>query len=77
MEELNSGKVMYAFCQVLDANSGVPKYVLINWASVPSYFLLSSRVWLSYTDPCLPFSAIFLTMCVAYHYSDLNFRIFQ
>ncbi|XP_063066120.1 drebrin-like a [Engraulis encrasicolus] len=30
-EELNSGKVMYAFCRVLDENCGVPKYVLINW----------------------------------------------
>lgn len=31
MEELNSGKVMYAFCRVKDPNSGLPKYVLINW----------------------------------------------
>ncbi|KAM3610980.1 uncharacterized protein V6R79_011756 [Siganus canaliculatus] len=31
VEELNSGKVMYAFCQVQDPNSGLPKYVLINW----------------------------------------------
>ncbi|KAL2099715.1 hypothetical protein ACEWY4_004109 [Coilia grayii] len=31
VEELNSGKVMYAFCRVLDQNCGVPKYVLINW----------------------------------------------
>uniref|UniRef100_UPI0037E9A181 drebrin-like b isoform X1 n=1 Tax=Semicossyphus pulcher TaxID=241346 RepID=UPI0037E9A181 len=31
VEELNSGKVMYAFCRVLDPNSGLPKYVLINW----------------------------------------------
>ncbi|XP_051964596.1 drebrin-like protein B isoform X4 [Xyrauchen texanus] len=30
-EELNSGKVMYAFCRVQDPNSGLPKYVLINW----------------------------------------------
>jgi len=30
-EELNSGKVMYAFCRILDENCGVPKYVLINW----------------------------------------------
>ncbi|XP_039530645.1 drebrin-like b isoform X2 [Pimephales promelas] len=30
-EELNSGKVMYAFCRVKDPNSGLPKYVLINW----------------------------------------------
>ncbi|XP_042586175.1 drebrin-like protein B isoform X7 [Cyprinus carpio] len=31
VEELNSGKVMYAFCRVEDPNSGLPKYVLINW----------------------------------------------
>ncbi|XP_061590063.1 drebrin-like protein A isoform X3 [Cololabis saira] len=31
VEELNSGKVMYAFCRVQDTNSGMPKYVLINW----------------------------------------------
>ncbi|XP_069034437.1 drebrin-like b isoform X4 [Embiotoca jacksoni] len=31
VEELNSGKVMYAFCRVLDPNSGLSKYVLINW----------------------------------------------
>uniref|UniRef100_A0A8C2XGD5 Drebrin-like b n=1 Tax=Cyclopterus lumpus TaxID=8103 RepID=A0A8C2XGD5_CYCLU len=31
VEELNSGKVMYGFCRVLDPNSGLPKYVLINW----------------------------------------------
>ncbi|XP_021230662.1 drebrin-like protein [Numida meleagris] len=31
VEELNSGKVMYAFCRVKDPNSGLPKYVLVNW----------------------------------------------
>ncbi|XP_034457445.1 drebrin-like a isoform X1 [Hippoglossus hippoglossus] len=31
VEELNSGKVMYAFCRVEDPNSGLPKYVLVNW----------------------------------------------
>ncbi len=37
VEELNSGKVMYAFCRVEDPNSGLPKYVLINWVGfVPS-----------------------------------------
>ncbi|KAI3361868.1 hypothetical protein L3Q82_002191 [Scortum barcoo] len=33
VEELNSGKVMYAFCRVQDPNSGLPKYVLINWGA--------------------------------------------
>ncbi|XP_035759636.1 drebrin-like protein B [Egretta garzetta] len=33
VEELNSGKVMYAFCRVKDPNSGLPKYVLINWVN--------------------------------------------
>ncbi|KAF7655879.1 hypothetical protein LDENG_00049150 [Lucifuga dentata] len=31
VEELNSGKIMYAFCRVQDPNSGLPKYVLVNW----------------------------------------------
>ncbi|XP_067084230.1 drebrin-like b isoform X6 [Osmerus mordax] len=31
VEELNSGKIMYAFTRVEDPNSGLPKYVLINW----------------------------------------------
>ncbi|MEE6507468.1 hypothetical protein FKM82_024139 [Ascaphus truei] len=31
VEELSSGKLMYAFCRVQDPNSGLPKYVLINW----------------------------------------------
>ncbi|XP_053318825.1 drebrin-like protein [Spea bombifrons] len=31
VDELSSGKVMYAFCRVTDPNSGLPKYVLINW----------------------------------------------
>lgn len=31
VEELNSGKVMYAFCRVNDPTSGLPKFVFINW----------------------------------------------
>ncbi|XP_042561715.1 drebrin-like b isoform X2 [Clupea harengus] len=31
IEELSSGKVMYGLCRVEDPNSGLPKYVLINW----------------------------------------------
>ncbi|XP_051972118.1 drebrin-like protein B [Xyrauchen texanus] len=31
VDELNSGKIMYAFCQVIDPSCGVPKFVLINW----------------------------------------------
>lgn len=31
VEELSSGKVMYAFCRVQDPNSGLAKYVLVNW----------------------------------------------
>ncbi|XP_053501877.1 drebrin-like protein B isoform X1 [Ictalurus furcatus] len=31
VQELNAGKVMYAFCRVTDPNSGVPKFILINW----------------------------------------------
>lgn len=31
IDELNSGKVMYAFCRVIDQNTSLPKFVLINW----------------------------------------------
>ncbi|XP_057675088.1 drebrin-like protein B [Corythoichthys intestinalis] len=31
VDELNSGKVMYAFCRVRHPDSGLPKYVLVNW----------------------------------------------
>uniref|UniRef100_A0A8C4R2B8 Drebrin-like a n=1 Tax=Eptatretus burgeri TaxID=7764 RepID=A0A8C4R2B8_EPTBU len=31
VDELNSGKVMYAFCSVQDPNSGLTKFVFINW----------------------------------------------
>ncbi len=34
VEELNSGKIMYAFCKVLDSSSGVSKFVLINWVRI-------------------------------------------
>ena len=33
-EELNSGKIQYAYCRVTDPNTSLPKYVLINWVSV-------------------------------------------
>lgn len=51
VEELNSGKVMYAFCRVQDPNSGLPKYVLINWVSAA----------LNYCDfvcPCLEWPSL-------------------
>ena len=32
-EELNSGKIMYAFCKVLDPKTSLNKYVLVNWVS--------------------------------------------
>jgi hypothetical protein len=30
-EDLNSSKIMYAYCKVLDPNTSLHKYVLINW----------------------------------------------
>lgn len=30
-EELNSGKIMYAFCRLLDPKTSLHKFVLINW----------------------------------------------
>lgn len=32
-EELNSGKIMYAFCKVLDPKTSLYKFVLVNWVS--------------------------------------------
>ncbi|KAL4232159.1 hypothetical protein ACF0H5_009734 [Mactra antiquata] len=31
VDELNSSKIMYAYCKVMDPNTSLPKYVLINW----------------------------------------------
>lgn len=31
VEDLNSGKIMYAFCKVMDPKTSLPKCVLINW----------------------------------------------
>lgn len=30
-DEFNSGKILYAGLKVLDPNTNLPKYVLINW----------------------------------------------
>lgn len=32
-DEFHSGKILYAFCKVIDPNIELPKYVLINWVS--------------------------------------------
>ncbi|EDV20883.1 uncharacterized protein TRIADDRAFT_31115 [Trichoplax adhaerens] len=32
IEELNGSKIMYAFCRVIDPNTKLPKFVLINWS---------------------------------------------
>ena len=34
VDELNSGKIMYAYCRVIDPNTSLPKFVLINWVSL-------------------------------------------
>lgn len=54
VEELNSGKVMYAFCRVKDPNSGLPKYVLINWVSRKRLFPLECGALGTYVilPPC-------------------------
>ncbi|XP_021361152.1 drebrin-like protein B [Mizuhopecten yessoensis] len=31
VDDLNSSKIMYAYCKVMDPNTNLPKYVLINW----------------------------------------------
>lgn len=32
-EDLNSGKIMYAYLKVIDPNTDLPKFVFINWVS--------------------------------------------
>ena len=34
VDDLSSGQIMYAYCRVLDPNTNLPKFVLINWVSV-------------------------------------------
>lgn len=34
IEDLNSGKIMYAFCKVMDPKTSLPKCVLINWVCI-------------------------------------------
>ncbi len=36
-EDLNSSKIMYAFCKVKDPKTSLPKNVLINWVWFLSY----------------------------------------
>ena len=43
LEELNSSKIMYAFCKVMDPNTSLPKYVLINWVS----FVLNLHLYIT------------------------------
>ena len=43
VEELSGGKVMYAFCRVIDPNTKLPKNVLVNWVC-PCNLLLVVRV---------------------------------
>ncbi|XP_069140467.1 drebrin-like protein A [Argopecten irradians] len=31
VDDLNGSKIMYAYCKVMDPNTSLPKYVLINW----------------------------------------------
>ena len=33
-EELNSGQIQYGYCRVLDPNTSLPKFVLVNWVSL-------------------------------------------
>ena len=31
VDNLNSGKIQYAYCRVTDPNTNLPKFVLVNW----------------------------------------------
>jgi len=33
-DSLNGSKIMYSYCKILDPNTNLPKYVLINWVSI-------------------------------------------
>ncbi|CAG2256406.1 ABP1 [Mytilus edulis] len=35
-DSLNGSKIMYAYCKILDPNTNLPKYVLINWTKYKS-----------------------------------------
>ena len=37
-EDLNSCKIMYAFCRIKDPKTSLPKYVLINWVTMIVFF---------------------------------------
>lgn len=78
VEELNSGKVMYAFCRVKDPNSGLPKYVLVNWVSwdgdvwdIPNQRggkeLLGWGSWCCCSSIALPFRWFFIAISLLFH----------
>lgn len=50
VEELNCGKIMYAFCKVEDPNTSLSKFILINWVSVGpgAVALLVLIAWVSH-----------------------------
>lgn len=53
-DELNSGHIQYAYCRVVDPNTDLPKYVLVNWVScslkiISTYMLAVSPLLLDST----------------------------
>lgn len=59
-DDLNSGKIMYAFLKVDDPKTSLPKYVLINWQGEGAnivrkgrilIILLFSKTHLCFKDP--------------------------
>ena len=43
MDELSSGKIMYAYIKVTDPNTDLPKFVFVNWVSDALYSLKSFK----------------------------------
>jgi hypothetical protein len=41
-DDLNSGKIMYAFCKVMDPKTSLPKCILINWVCIVSIHIVPS-----------------------------------
>jgi hypothetical protein len=39
VQELSGGKIMYGFCRVVDPNSNLAKFAIINWVSTANKFV--------------------------------------
>ena len=42
VDELNTGRIQYAYVKMNDPNTGLPKFVLVNWVS---FFFISLTLY--------------------------------